>query len=76
MKRTARKGGAKRDGRGVKGVRNMKSMRRDTLVIPMIGRNGVETKKGEDMTLIENEEHGLHHAIYSVNLTWDEPIHY
>lgn len=68
MKRTVRKGGGKgnekdtrRDGRGAKsvvtGVRNKKSTRRDSLVIPMIKRNGVETtKREEDTTLIDNEK--------------------
>lgn len=76
MKRTARKGGVKRDAKGmkrdaggakrdVKGARNMKSMRRDILVILTIGRNRVETR-GEDMTLIEHENHGVCYAIYSV----------
>lgn len=88
MKRTTRKGGVKRDGKGMKrdakgvkrdvrDVRNMKSTRRDTLVIPMIGRNQVETKIGGDMTLIEQGTWFYFtpcHLLY--NLTCDEPIRY
>ena len=75
VKRSGRvmKRGVKRSGRGtkrgvkrsVKGVRDMKSTRRNILRIP--GRNGVvETKRGEDTTLIEHENHGVRNAIYSV----------
>lgn len=79
MKRDVK--GMKRDAKGMKrdviDVRNMKSTRRDTLVIPMIGRNRVETKIGGDMTLIEQGTWFYFTPRHLLSkLTCDEPIHY